>query len=142
MKLPEGDLYVSSVEGHIVGRPGSGTPATKPQWIGVRAKMRRRSDGSQELDQLEWLTDEVHRIPAADVQAHRKAWLIEIEAGSLKLRTQAEFEAFLDAQAKESAKDGPQPVQEAADPAPAEAAELIDAGALPVKGRKRAGSEG
>ncbi|HEX4334698.1 MAG TPA: hypothetical protein VH062_02225 [Polyangiaceae bacterium] len=129
MKVPEGDLYVSSVEGHIVGRPGSGSPTTKPQWIGVRAKMRARPDGSQELDELEWLTDEVHLIPAADVQAHLKAWQTELAAGSLKLQTKEEFETFCKAQAEESASP-----EQKAELAKAEAAKAEAAKAEIVKG--------
>lgn len=105
MKLPEGDLYVSSVEGHIVGRPGSGSPTTKPQWIGAYTKTRTRSDGSIEFDGVEWRTDEVHRIPESDVQTHLKSYLTELSAGGLALRTKDEFEAFCEAQAEASAKD-------------------------------------
>lgn len=105
-------VYVSSVEGHHVTRPGSGTRAVKPGTIGVRWDPKRK--------RLVWDTEDVIRIPMGDWQRYRKEYGKAVSSGALTVRTKADFDArqreiarqaeAAQEAAREAAQDGAQGV--------------------------------
>jgi hypothetical protein len=107
MRIATGDLYVSSVEGFVVGRFGSGTSLTKGQNIGVYPTTKTTVEGETVFDGLRWDTDEVVLIPRAEYLAHLKAYDQELSADALKVRTKDDYDAWLKRQAAASKKDEP-----------------------------------
>lgn len=86
------DLYVSSVEGHLVTRFGA------KLYIGAS---RNPADPSQ----ITWDLGLVVKIPEAEVLAYGREYRAAIAAGSLLVRTAADFEAFVAAQAAATEKE-------------------------------------
>jgi colicin import membrane protein len=96
------DVYVSSVEGHIVARHGSGTVQTKPMSIGVYREVKEKADGSTEFVGMRWDTEEVVLLPAREFAFFAKEYEEELRVGTLKERTKAEYEAWSAKREKES----------------------------------------
>lgn len=88
------DVYVSSVEGHIVARHGSGTVQTKPMSIGVYREVRTKADGSTEFVGMRWDTDEVVLLPAREFAFFAREYEEDLRVGTLKERTKADYEAW------------------------------------------------
>jgi hypothetical protein len=100
------DLFVSSVEGQLASRPSAGRSLSA--WIGAYPAYK-----NGQLDGIRWETSEIVMIPAASVAEHLKAWSRVVESGSVKLRTKAEYDAFLAKQSAESEAEGKKLAEEA-----------------------------
>lgn len=83
------DLFVRSVEGHIVGRFGS-----RGQNIGVEFVYVEKpgTGGAREYKGVKWI-DRIERIPLAQYEIHSGDYNRALADGSLKECTKAEFEA-------------------------------------------------
>jgi len=99
MRVKEGDLYVSSVEGHIVPRFGSARNGLKAQAIGVYpvVTMRANAQGEKEptFDGMRWDTNEVVRVPRDAYIANLKDYDRALADRALKRRTKADFDAYM-----------------------------------------------
>lgn len=136
---PDSDLYVSSVEGHLVSRFGTARPgvgnqligASKAPKIGKDDKPITGPDGSVLDWVLAWHTDEITWIPAAEHERFFREYRRAIEDGALTVRTKAEFEAAraaARAKSNETKVKAAQPAPEASAPSPAPAApEAVEA---------------
>jgi hypothetical protein len=111
------DLYVSSVDGHLVSRPGSSV------LIGATRDIR-------EPTKVTWDTHHVVKIPEAEVQAYRREYDRALRDKSLQRRDKAEF----DAQVK---REEAQAEKEAAERAKAEADAKAKADAEAKKSGKK-----
>ena len=78
-------MYVSSVEGHVVSRYGSGKAAgRRDSFIGAR-----RLDGGG----YEWDTEVIVALTHAEIARYRGEYRRAIKNGALKERTVADYEA-------------------------------------------------
>lgn len=136
---PDSDLYVSSIEGHLVSRFGTARSGVGNQLIGASKAPKTDPDGKPlagpDGSVLEWVitwhTDEITWIPAAEHTRFSREYARAISDGGLLPRTKAEFEAAraaARAKAKEAkAKAEAQPAPAPAPETPPAAPEVSDA---------------
>jgi len=103
MRILSGDLFVSAVEGRMVSRFGSGSATVKEQQIGVYPETEELSTGEVSFTGMRWDLDEVVRIPRAEYLKHLRAYDQELGAESLRLRTEADYTAWVAKQSAASA---------------------------------------
>lgn len=116
MKILDGDLYVSSVQGHIVSRFGSSMGGMKSGQIGVYPESELTESGHNVFQGMRWDTDEIVRIPRSSYVPFLKEYDAALGVG-LKLRTKDEFDAqqnAIEVAEKKAADDALKAVAEAA----------------------------
>lgn len=105
------DLYVSSVQGHLVSRPGSPTVL-----IGAARDIREPS-------KIVWNTEQVVRIPESEHRAFLREYTRALRGGALVKRSKADFDAWVKREAELATKEA----EEADKRAKAEAKAKADA---------------
>lgn len=106
MRVPDSDVFVSSVEGHIVPRFGAVSPTARAPWIGCYPVYETKKNGDVNFVGTKWDQDEVVRIPQSEFVSHLKDYSRAVDCGALKLRSAAEYEAGQKAQAATSKQEG------------------------------------
>lgn len=143
MLIPEGDLYVSAVEGHLVARFGSARGDTKGIQIGAYPETEMTPSWHNVFKGMRWDLEEVVRIPRSSYVPFLKEYDAAISSGELKQRTKAEFEAYeskLAADAKK-AEDDAKAAKAEADAAEAKAKAEADAAAKKEQAAAKAGKK-
>lgn len=89
---PKFGLYVSSVEGRTVARPGTAGPGAPHAGIGVT--LRTPEEVQAGITEPTWQTDVVVPIPEAEYVRFFREYRALINGGDLVERTEADFVAY------------------------------------------------
>lgn len=105
MRVKDGDLYVSSVEGHLVSHFGSAMAGAKAPQIGAVPEFKGDPvKGVPQFSGMKWNIEEIVRIPRESYVANLKDYDRAIAGKALRLRTKAEYDEYREKELAEEEK--------------------------------------
>lgn len=94
--------FLSSVEGHLVGRYGSGSPRVAPVQIGATRSARYSAKGKDVLGlersetTITWNPEEVVALTEVEARLFSREYNGHVERGELRERTAEDYDAWVE----------------------------------------------